>query len=66
MKNKILVAAALYIILTTPDEVENYAKMMQSNFSDNCVHHYNIMVLNLFDPALQLINTKLMIKNKLK
>ena len=24
------------------------------------------MILNLFDPELQLINTKLMIKNKLK
>ena len=39
---------------------------MQSNSSDNCVHHYNVEVLNLFDTELQLINTKPMIKSKLK
>ena len=55
-----------YIFLVTPDEVEKYAKMMQSNSSDNCVHHYNIKVLNIFDLELQLINTKPTIKNKLK
>ena len=33
---------------------------MQSN---NCVHRYNVEILNLFDPELQLINTKPMIKN---
>ena len=27
-----------------------------SNYSDNCVHHYNVEILNLFDPELQLIN----------
>ena len=27
---------------------------------------YNVEILNLFDPELQLINTKPMIKNKLK
>ena len=32
------VAELLYIFLTTPDQVEKYAKMMQSNSSDNCVH----------------------------
>ena len=32
---------------------------MQSN---NCVHRYNVEKLNLFDPELQLINTKPMIK----
>ena len=48
------------------DEVENCAKMMQSNSSDKCVHHYNIEILNLFNPDLQLINTKPVIKNKLK
>ena len=53
------VAKSLYIFLTTPDEVE-------SNFSDNCIHHYNVKTLNLFDPELQLINTKPVIKNKLK
>ena len=53
------VAKLLYIFLITPDEV-------QSNSSDKCVHHYNIEILNLFDPELQLINTKPVIKNKLK
>ena len=52
-------AEQLYIFPTAPDEVEKYS-------SDNCVHHYNIEILNLFDPELQLINTKHMIKNKLK
>ena len=39
---------------------------MQSNPSDNCVYRYNIEILNLFDPELQMINTKPMIKNKFK
>ena len=39
---------------------------MQSNSSDKCIHHYNVEVLNIFDPELQMINTKPMIKNKLK
>ena len=38
--------------------------MMQLNSSDNWVHCYNIMILNLFNLELQLINTKPMIKNK--
>ena len=59
-------AKSFYIFLTTLDEVEIYAKMMQSNSSDNCVHGYYIEILNLFEPELQLINTKPMIKNKLK
>ena len=41
--------------LTTPDEVAEY---VQSNSSDNCVHHYDVEILTLFDPRLQLINTK--------
>ena len=49
------VAKLLYISLTTPDEVEKY---VQSNSSDNCVHHYNVEILNLFDRELQMINTK--------
>ena len=49
----------LYFFLTIPDEV-------QSNSSDNCIHHYSVQILNLFDPELQLINTKPVIKNKLK
>ena len=60
------VAESIYIFLTTPDEVEKYAKIMQSNSCDKYVHHYNIEILNLFDLELQLINTKPMIKNKLK
>ena len=56
----------LYIFLTTPDDVEKYAKMMLSNSSDNCVHRYNIEILNLFDPELQTINTKPIIKKKIK
>ena len=39
---------------------------MQSNSSDNCVHCYNIEILNLLDPELQLINTKPIIKNELR
>ena len=56
------VAKLLYIILTTPDEVENY---VQSNSSDNCIHLCNVEILNISDPELQLIKTKPMIKNKL-
>ena len=33
------VAKSLYIFLATPDEVEKY---VESNSSDNCVHHYNV------------------------
>ena len=56
MRSKILkVAESLYIFLITPDEVENYSKMMQSNSSDKCIHHNNFEIFNLFDPALQLI-----------
>ena len=40
--------------------------MMQSNYSDDCVHSYNIEILNLFDEEVHLINTNPMIKNKLK
>ena len=39
---------------------------MQSSSFDNCIHHYNVEILNLFDPDLKLINTKLVIKNKLQ
>ena len=60
------VVESLYIFLTTPDEVEKYVEIMQSNSSDKYVHGYNIEILNLFDAEFQLINTKPMIKNKLK
>ena len=39
---------------------------MQSNSSDNCIHCYNDEISNIFDPELQLINTKSMINNKIK
>ena len=54
---------SLYISLTTPVEVKRYA---QSTSPDSYIHHYNIKILNLFDPELELINTKPEIKNKLK
>ena len=40
--------------------------MIQLSSSDNCLWHYNFKILNLFDPELQLIKPKSMIKNKLK
>ena len=52
-------AKSLYIFLTTPYKVEKY---VQSNRSENCVHHYNVKILTLFDPELQLTNTKPVIK----
>ena len=39
---------------------------MQSNSSDNCIRSSNVEILNIFDPKLQLINTKSIIKNKSK
>ena len=57
------VAKSLYVYQTTPDEVQKY---VQLNSSDNCIHHYNVEILNIFDPELELINTKPIIKNKLK
>ena len=33
---------------------------------DNCVHHYNVEILNLFDPELQLIKTIPVIRYKRK
>ena len=35
------IAKLLYFFLTTPDEV-------QSNSSDNYIHHYNVKISNLF------------------
>ena len=40
--------------------------MQSMESSDNCVHRYNIEILNFFDLELQLINTEHMIKSKLK
>ena len=53
------VAKSLYIFLPTPDEVK-------LNSSNNCIHRYNVEILNLFDAELQLINAKPVIENKLK
>ena len=39
---------------------------MQSKSSDNCMHLYHVEILNLFEPELQLKDTKSAIKNKLK
>ena len=46
------VVELLCIFLKTPNEVDEYVKMMQSNSTDNCVHHCNVEILNLFDPEL--------------
>ena len=54
---------SLYIFQTTPDEVEKYVEIMQSNSSYNFVHHYNAEILNILEPQLQMINDKPMIKN---
>ena len=48
--------------MTAPDDIEKYE---QSNSSDTCVHRYKVEILNLFDPKLQLINTKPRIKSNL-
>ena len=45
------IAKLLYIFLTTSDDVEKY---VQSNSSDNCIHCYNLEILKIFDPELQL------------
>ena len=45
----------LYIFLT-----------IQSNSFDDCVHYYNVEILNLFDRTLQPINSKTVTKSKLK
>ena len=54
-QNLTKVAKSLYVFLTTSDEVETYVEVILSNFSDNCIHRYNVEILNIFDPELQLI-----------
>ena len=67
MRNKILEKLLnRFIFLTTPTEIKKYVEMMHFSLSDNCVCYFNIKILNLFDPELQLINTILIIKNKSK
>ena len=46
------VSESRYIFLTTPNEIGKYAKMMKSNSSNSCVHHYKNEILILFDPEL--------------
>ena len=41
-------------------------KICPSISSDICIHHYNVEILNIFDPELQLANTEPVIRNKLK
>ena len=53
------VVRLLCIYLVTTDKVE---KHVQPNSSDNCIHCYKVEILNVFDPELQLINTKSMFK----
>ena len=75
-KNLIKIAGLFYTFLTMSDEGKKHVAliekiqeakiMMQVSSSDNCVLVYDIKILNLFDPKLLLINTKLVIKNKLK
>ena len=60
-KNLRKIPKSLYIFLTTSDELEKYA---QSNSFNNCVHYYDIYIVNLFDIELQPIKTKPLIKNK--
>ena len=43
-----------YVFLTTHDKVEKYAKMIQWKSTDNFLHHYNIMILNLFHQELNM------------
>ena len=53
------ITESLYIFQTTPHEIEKYVQIMKSNSSDKYVHLYNIEILNLFDPQLQLIKLNL-------
>ena len=39
---------------------------MQPNSSNKCVHHYDVEILNIFDPEIQLIKTKPMVKKRFK
>ena len=76
-KNLRKVEESFLYFLATHDEVKKYveliekmseAKLMKkSSSSDDCLHHYNINILNLFYPELQLIQLNPpVVKNKLK
>ena len=43
------VARLRYIFLAAPDESEKYAKMIHSNSSNNCVRHFNVEIVYLFE-----------------
>ena len=60
------IAKLLDIFLAAPDVVEKYAKIIQLNSPDNCAYRYNIAILKLFEPKLQLIITEPIFKNKLQ
>ena len=59
-----------------PNKVEKYVSliekipevkiMIQSSSFNYCMRVYNIKILNLFGPELQVITTKTIFKNKLK
>ena len=65
-----------YLKILTDEEVENFIaikfseyfksieKNVQLNSADSCTHRYNVEILNIFDPELQMINTKSMIDYK--
>ena len=53
------VTKSLYIFLMTSNELEKYA---QSSSYHNCIYHYDFEILNVFDPELQLIKIKPVIK----
>ena len=57
---------SLFIFLTTLNEIKKYVEVMELSSSDNCVCHFTINILNIFYLELQLINSKPIIKNKLK
>ena len=48
--NEILEKLINHIIFFKQHLIE---KCVQSNSPDNCTHHYNVEILNIFDPELQ-------------
>ena len=65
-ENKILEKLLNHFISITTDKVRKYVEMMKLSSFDNCICHYNIKIVNVFYPELQLLNNKPTIKNKLK
>ena len=47
-------------------QIKKKKEYVQSSYSGNCIHRYNVEILNILNQELQLINTKPMIKKKLK